>query len=438
MDNLKTYHNFQRTEEVQSIIERMPTRFGFWVSAIVLLIFLFLMTFGWLIRYPDVVVGEIVVNTTVSPIKLMANSSGKLQLGDFESLDVVEEGSIIASIQNPTAVPHLLMVDKVLKNYDPTADHNTDILTQLPNKLTLGELTPKYYSFINSLQQLHSFKVNKLYEKQLENLSLLVKEQEKSVLSMEKKLSMSKENLGFIYKFFKRDSTLFLKKVLSEADFDKTKMSYLNGKDNYQSSLGALINNKEQAQQTLNKIQEVEIQKSDKSKDLKLSLITTYNDLVDNIHAWQEKYLFRAPFKGKVQFLKFWTNNHFVESKEPVFTIIPKDDVPYGQLALPAMGAGKVKIGQEVIVKLENFPYAEYGSIKGRITSISLTTNTKSTQKGEMEIYLATVEFKDGLITNYGKKLDFKFESKGSAEIITKDRRFIERLFDNLSYALNK
>ncbi|MDR3061752.1 MAG: hemolysin D, partial [Dysgonamonadaceae bacterium] len=39
-----------------------------------------------------------------------------------------------------------------------------------------------------------------------------------------------------------------------------------------------------------------------------------------------------------------------------------------------------------------------------------------------------------GLTTNYGELLDFRYELGGTADIIVKDRRLIERLFDNLRY----
>ena len=121
-----------------------------------------------------------------------------------------------------------------------------------------------------------------------------------------------------------------------------------------------------------------------------------------------------------------------------MFTIVPKQEKLYGQVILPALGAGKVKIGQEVIVKLEDYPYLEYGSVKGKVSSISLTTNAIKTAQGEAETYLVTISFPDELKTNYGTKLDVKYEVKGSADIITNDRRLIQRFFGNLKYALKK
>jgi multidrug resistance efflux pump len=249
---------------------------------------------------------------------------------------------------------------------------------------------------------------------------------------------MSSRNLTSMGKFYRRDSILFSKRVISESELDKTEISYNTSKDTYQGSVSSLINGKQQAQQTEGKIKEIAIQKSEKEKELRIAVIATYNDLVDNIKSWELKYVFRAPFAGKIQFLKFWNENQFVQSGEQIFTIIPKMNRVFGEVHVPTMGAGKVKVGQEVIVKLDNFPYHEYGSIKGFVNSISLSTNTTKTEKGDLDNYMVTVNFPHQLKTNYGSVLDAKLDSKGSAEIITNDRRLLERLFDNLKYAIKK
>jgi len=38
------------------------------------------------------------------------------------------------------------------------------------------------------------------------------------------------------------------------------------------------------------------------------------------------------------------------------------------------------------------------------------------------------------LTTNYGETLDFRHEIGGTADIVVKERRLIQRLFDNLKY----
>ena len=91
-----------------------------------------------------------------------------------------------------------------------------------------------------------------------------------------------------------------------------------------------------------------------------------------------------------------------------------------------------MQVGQTANVKINNYPYDEYGLLKGTVKSVSRITNKVQTQSGTGDAYLVVVSFPDGTITNFGKQLPLDFESKGTAEIITKRKRLIERLFDNL------
>lgn len=78
----------------------------------------------------------------------------------------------------------------------------------------------------------------------------------------------------------------------------------------------------------------------------------------------------------------------------------------------------------------------EYGSVDGRVSSISLVSKRQEIANNQIDTYLIDIALPQGLKTNYGKDLDFRFEIKGSANIIVNDRRLIERLFDNLKYRI--
>ena len=428
----------ERSEEVQHIIERMPTGFGFRVSSIVVCLFILMFLFGWFIRYPDVVKGEITINANNTALKLIANSNGKLKINGIKSMDNVKEGQLLAYIDNSTDPKNVMYIDSLLKSFNPNTDNILEMLHELPRNLSLGELNSKYYAFVSSLQDFTNYEQDKLFDKEVQNYRELLREQKSAIITSSKRVEMAKNNLGYAYKFFKRDSILFSKRVISESELDKTQMSYLTSKDGLQNTINNLINAQQSAQQTGSKLQELMIQNPEKAKELKIALISAYNDLSDNIKNWKQKYVFIAAFDGKVQFLKFYSENQFLQSGEPVFTIVPKQEKAFGQVILPAQGSGKIKTGQEVIVKLDNYPYMEYGSVTGRIKSISLTTNITKTEKNDVETYMLLVDFPNQLKTNYGTKLAFKTEAKGSAEIITNDRRLIQRLFDNLKYVLNK
>ena len=112
-------------------------------------------------------------------------------------------------------------------------------------------------------------------------------------------------------------------------------------------------------------------------------------------------------------------------------TIIPNGNPDIvGKLLLPMQGSGKVNKGQKVNVKLQNFPYMEYGMISGIINNISLVPNDSH--------YYVEVVFPAGLKTNYGKTLQFSQNLQGSAEIITDDRRLLHRIIQPLRSIWNR
>ncbi|WP_443936487.1 HlyD family secretion protein [Pedobacter sp. MW01-1-1] len=428
----------ERNEEVQAIIERMPTRFGLGVSSIVLFIFIVMIFFGWIVRYPDIVTGQITINTANAPVKLVASSYGKMKIMHTQSMEEVKGGQLIAYLENGTNPINVKYIDSLLKPYNPNSDLIVELQQKLPKNFSLGELNAKYYGFTSALQTYINFKEGHVYDKQGASLKEILNEQKLAIEAAKQRVEMATRNLQLTHKFYSRDSILFLKRVISEAEFDKTQMSYVSAKDANQSALNSLATANQSRQQTYSQLQQVEVTKPEKEKEYRIALISAFNDLTDNIKMWKQKYVFESPFDGKVQFLKFYTENQFVQSGEQVFTIIPKQETVLGQLIVPAQGAGKIKEHQEVIVKLDNFPYNEYGSVTGRVRSISLTTNTTKTEKSDVDTYQILVDFPQQLKTNYGTVLSAKAEAKGSAEIITNDRRLIQRLFDNLKYALNK
>lgn len=427
----------QRTEELQHIIDRMPTKSSKWVTLLVIFILLAIGMFGWFVKYHDVVVGAITVSQYNSPVKMVANTYGKIALLAKNEEDIVEN-QYLALIQNATNLKDLESLVSILENVDVGEEKTLPAVRKqlLSQKFSLGELNHKYYQFLSSLNNLLNYRHDGVYEKQQETLARLLAEYDKMQRSMKTRSGYNQKNADIINKFHQRDSILLKKRVISQAEFDRSQLNYIEALSVNENSVYQLSELAQQIQSTKNKLELLNIEKDEKYLQLKIELSTAYADLMDNIRIWEEKYVFKAPIKGKVQFLKFWNDNHFVQAGESVLTVIPADEKLYGQLSLPNVGSAKVKPGQEVIIKLDDYPYMEYGSIRGVVRNISLSTQTQETQTGIVESYLVNVELPKELITNYNVKLD-KSEIKGTAEIITRHRRLAQRVFDNLKYLLN-
>jgi hypothetical protein len=113
-----------------------------------------------------------------------------------------------------------------------------------------------------------------------------------------------------------------------------------------------------------------------------------------------------------------------VKAGEVVATVVPDGETAVtGRMYIPSTGFGKVATGQTVNVKLNGYPYMEYGILKGEILSVSAVPDA---EKG----YVADVRFPKNLVTSYGKELSMIQQMDGQAEIITGDKRLIARFFD--------
>ena len=155
-------------------------------------------------------------------------------------------------------------------------------------------------------------------------------------------------------------------------------------------------------------------------------VIQSFDQLKRSIRDWELRYTLTSKLDGEVSFLDFWSENQTVNAGDVVFTIIPKDGSEYvAKLKTPAQNSGKIKLGQEVIVRLENYPDTEFGTLEGKIEKISVIAD-------EEGMYAIDVSLPDTLITTFDKEIDFQQEMRGTADIVTEDLRLIERFFYQL------
>lgn len=84
----------------------------------------------------------------------------------------------------------------------------------------------------------------------------------------------------------------------------------------------------------------------------------------------------------------------------------------------------KVKFGQEILIKLYDFPYMEYGILKSKIDSNSLITfDIKKTK-----MYIISIPFCHKQLTNSGIHISPNKEIYGKAEIVVEELYLIDKL----------
>jgi len=394
-----------------------------------------LILFGWIIKYPDTVTGHIRISSTSAPVKLVANISGNIILESFQAQDEVKKGEFIAVIENSALTADVRKITGLIGLFDPHAAITDYIQLMFPEKVSLGDLNMKYYAFLSALKNQHDYTKDNVYEKQRISLTDNIKWKQTVLNESEQLLQITKEKLEISHKWLEKYASLNKDEIVTyEFELDKSRNDYLSAKQEEQNLQKEMSGIKMQIVESQNQIGRLEVEQKEKERTLLMDLLASYHDLCDNIKVWEQKFVFKAPFDGRVEFLKFMSDNQFVQAGEEIFGIVPEETNIIGQVLLPSAGAGKVKLGSKVTVKLDNYPYIEFGSIEGVVGSISLLSQPQRTAQNPLETYLIVVDLPQGLITNYGKTLDFQFEIGGTADIIVKERRLIERLFDNLKY----
>jgi hypothetical protein len=178
-------------------------------------------------------------------------------------------------------------------------------------------------------------------------------------------------------------------------------------------------------------ITEYSIRKSEEEEKLSSSAEESFNNLKAQINIWENRYLIVSPVNGIVAFTKYWSENQSVIIDEPVLNIIPYNQGNYlGRIFLKMTRSGKVIPGSTVNIKLSGFPYLEYGMLQGKVKEKSLVPSG--------DAYVIEVELTNGLTTLYGKKLDFTQNMQGTAEIITEDRRLLQKIISPFRHLISR
>jgi hypothetical protein len=94
------------------------------------------------------------------------------------------------------------------------------------------------------------------------------------------------------------------------------------------------------------------------------------------------------------------------------------------ELKVPVSGAGQLRAGQKVILRLDEFPESKFGFLIGKVAQTTLVPIDK--------FYHINVLLTNGIITNTKQRIPLQASVSGTAEIIIENTTIFEKLFKNL------
>jgi hypothetical protein len=237
----------------------------------------------------------------------------------------------------------------------------------------------------------------------------------------ERQQSLNEEEFLNSEEQFRSDEKLYREGVYSKMEYLKTKNKYLEKQREREDFHKQLLNNSLKINEIERTSEELKYTHLEKKRQCLDNIERSVSNIENSLRNWRQNYLITAPADGKLVFLKNLAENQHLTTADTLFAVMPEQAQFIAAVDIPVRGMGKARVGQKVIIKLDDYPYQEFGMLEGEVQSMAPSLNVR--------YYRVLVRLPKGLNSTYHQTFQCKSELAGSAEIVTADLRLIERAF---------
>jgi multidrug resistance efflux pump len=411
-----------RSEEVQEILTKVPSRIIRYGNTVFLLIILLLLFLSWFVKYPDIIVSQGIITTAVPPQKEYSKITATLQHVLIENDQEVQSGEVIAVLENAASYKDVLLLEKVLDTISYEKNNFQFPVDRLPI-LFLGDLEIPFAVFENAyIQYRLNIDLQPFDNDQLANESTRIQLQAQLGNMLSRKRIQQTE-LDFKKKELDRHKTLFEKGVIAAQEYELKQLEYAQNVRSFQSMDASISQLRNQLSNTSSSLEGIKINRSRENIQLYKSLIQSFTQLKKAVNDYEQLYILRATINGRLSFTQYWKEEQQVQQGDLLFTVFPEKYESYiATLKTPVLNSGKLKHGQKTFLKLQNFPETEFGVLEGKVTTISQVPDADG-------FYYVQISLSNTLITSYNKEIQLQQETSVIAETVTEDLRLMERFF---------
>jgi len=410
----------RHTDDMQDIITAVPSWLLRWGITLFFCVLMLIIGLSAFIRYPDIVKATLKVDSPDAPKPVVAKISGKLVKLLVTEKETVKAGQPLAYLESTADHEKVLVLLTNFKQLQQQVLQNQPLNKELLSQdydIHLGELQSAYQTFFDEYLT-YSSSVNNgfLLKKRSflqKDLVALAKQQQQlhaqkviqerdsalaeQTFTVDKRLLQEKAETP---SQFRLDESQYLAK---KAPLLQTETSLIAGSDNYASKQRDILDLDNQVQQEKGKF------------------LQALNSLISAAEDWKSKYILSAPENGTLTYAGIVQENEVLTPNQEIFYINPGNDHFFGDMAISQNNIGKVRLGQQVLVKLKGYPFEEFGMIRGRIKYISDIPYKDS-------VFLSKVDFKTLSASDVKKPIHLKTGMQADAEIITQDATILQRI----------
>ena len=410
-----------RSEEMQELMARPPRWLLRWGILVVFLVLLLITAGAWLIHYPDLVRASFKLTASNAPKAVVTRTDGKIVRLLAREEQIVQAGEPLAYLESTASHAEVLQLSQELRTaWTVVRRGNLEGLHQINLSAynQLGELQATYQTFEQAHIRLRAYLAGEFYSQKKAVLRQELGDLRILAQQLKQQRPLQARDAALAQQEYEVQQQLAVEKVIAPLELRREESKNISRQLSYQQTASALVTNV-----TAQRAKQKELLELDKQvAEERDQFLQALNTLQSAALAWQAKYILTAPVAGQVYFAGIVQERQTVAPNQELFYVAPPTTGYSGELRIPQQSAGKVRVGQVVLVRFSGFPYGEFGMVRGRVSTISNIAFKDS-------IFLAKVTLPIGLKTTYGKSLVYKTGMTASADIITTDSRLLEKLF---------
>jgi multidrug efflux pump subunit AcrA (membrane-fusion protein) len=405
--------------EVQEIISQKPS----WIVRNGIILFLLIigmmLATTFFISYPDVVNANATFTSLNAPKEVKARAEGKLVKLLVTEGKIVVENEVIGFVESRAIHEEVIALSNTINALQNSIDKNEN--ATIPNNFkNLGEVQQAYQVFMQAHNTYKQYLSSGFYRQKKSMLQEDLSYLQRLHGNLNEQKRMQQEDLGLATKTYEANQKLSDGNVIADLELRNEKSKFISKAMSIPQINASLITNESSKHEKEKEIAQLENDIA-QQKGIFLQAINTFKAQLED---WKNKYLLLAPIAGKVSFSDFLQENSQIKLNQTICFINPENITFYARIYILQNNFGKIKVGEDVLLKLNAYPHKEFGIIKAKLDFISTIPSDSG--------FVARVNLPNGLTTNYNKQLQYKEGLSAQAEIITADLKLSDRLFNEV------
>ncbi|HMQ08261.1 MAG TPA: hypothetical protein PKC30_13240 [Saprospiraceae bacterium] len=305
------------------------------------------------------------------------------------------------------------LVNEALKKYMTLSSFSSlpELIEEPVIRLKLSLL--EYVVFVKHEEYLHRTR--------LQNFEIASKAIREEILKREIIDSLNRSFTQISGARSRRDSLLFSSQIISEMDAEFSSMEILREiRSIYEKQIDKVRTEREYNQ--LNWESREEVLRFNSLKDQLLNrIIDEFHNVRSRFDIWKSRFIVTAEYDGVVSIPVIY-NRYQTEINDVLMTIFPlKGTGNYSvYLKVPRDKITYIKSGNKASIRVDEYPYMEFGTIQSEITHIPL--------ESDGDFYICRAQLEQNLITNYKIELRTRTRYAGVAEVSLRKESLADKI----------